>query len=67
MNAQEAQQLTQQARSKEILKTLDRVRAQAGLGYDYAQVGQLWPQTVAELKRLGYQLKVDGSHTEVRW
>ena len=67
MDAKQAQQLTQQARDKEIAKILDRIRAQAGLGYDYAQTGQLWPQTVAELERLGYQLKVDGTHTEVRW
>ena len=67
MDAKQAQQLTKQARDKEILKALDRIKSQASLGYDYAQLGQPWPQTIAELKRLGYQLTGSGTYTEVRW
>lgn len=67
MNAQEAKQLTQQARDREVGKVLDRIKAQATLGYDSTQTGPLWPQTVEELKRLGYTVSGDGSYTKVEW
>ena len=67
MDAKQAQQLTQQARDAEILRTLDRIKTQASLGYSDATVTVLWPQTVAKLKTLGYTVEEDVTYTKVFW
>lgn len=67
MDAKQAQQLTKQSRDAEILRTLDLIKSQASLGYSYATVTVLWPQTVAELKRLGYAVEESVTYTKVFW
>ena len=67
MDAKQAQQLTKQARDREILRTLDLIKTQASLGYSYATVTLLWPQTVAKLKTLGYTVEGNVTYTKVFW
>lgn len=51
----------------EIDKVLDRIKSQAAAGYDYTQLGPLWPQTITELQNLGYTVTGTGSNIKVEW